>query len=152
MEVGALDCCSNITGTAQCGSSSGISVSATQTVTIASESSYQYMFNISEAPMDITDMTPLRLLPTLSISSAWGCCASAVPCSFKLLCCCLVELQLAHQAGFHALSGTPGLSNTIRCVLNIVCLLQLSARTQEQQTSAPLKSSTMEATPSTPLL
>ena len=48
VQTGALDCCSNITGTVLCGSSSGISVSATQNVTIGSESSYQYIFNISK--------------------------------------------------------------------------------------------------------
>ena len=48
VETGALDCCSNITGTAQCGSSSGMAVSAAQNVTIGSQSSYQYIFNISK--------------------------------------------------------------------------------------------------------
>ena len=48
VETGASECCSNVTGTAKCGSSSGISVSAAQNVTIASESSYQYIFNISK--------------------------------------------------------------------------------------------------------
>ena len=47
--TGALDCCSNITGTAACESSSGISVSPTQNVSIASQTSYQYVFNISKA-------------------------------------------------------------------------------------------------------
>lgn len=47
---GVLGCCSNTTGAASCGSSSGITVSGFQNVTIASETSYQYIFNISESP------------------------------------------------------------------------------------------------------
>ena len=50
--AGALECCSNTSGTFNCGSSSGISVSAFQNVTIASETSYRYIFNISECKAD----------------------------------------------------------------------------------------------------
>ena len=46
--AGALECCSNMTGVVSSGSSSGISVSAFQNATIAFETSYQYIFNISE--------------------------------------------------------------------------------------------------------
>ena len=47
--TGALDCCSNFnsTGTPACGSNSGITVSPTQNLTIASQSTYTYIFNIS---------------------------------------------------------------------------------------------------------
>lgn len=50
--VSALECCSNMTGSVSCGSSSGIVVSPSQNATIAFETSYQYIFNISEYILD----------------------------------------------------------------------------------------------------
>ncbi len=88
--TGALDCCSNITGTVHCGSSSGISVTATQNVTIGSESSYQYVFNISK-PLDSSwtmmhcntctccvHMKKKCRLRRIAVTQVWGCCSCSL--------------------------------------------------------------------------
>lgn len=92
--AGALECCSNMSGLVSCGSSSGVSVSSLQNVTIDFETSYQYIFNISECQADglswLLQGTVLVVASAMMQSFVNGCLAVgtimqllmlSVPCS-----------------------------------------------------------------------